>query len=232
MTKTLQQAILQWDVHSWLPALRYWEQELDWPQIHKACELGARQGGLALWLALKQIPTVCTDLADTKKTASPLHNQYPVSTFMSYADINATAIPYINEFDLIVFKSILGGIGKNNQFEKQQLVMQQIHQALKPGGKLLFAENLAGSQLHQRLRKSFVSWGNTWRYLHLREMHKLLQPFNKYSLHTTGFLAALGRSETQRCLLAKADAVLFNRLCPPHWHYIAYGIAEKELASK
>lgn len=227
MAKELQQAILQWDVRSWQPALSYWEQQIPWQQIKHACELGARQGGLSLWLALKQIPTLCTDLSHAKETALPLHNQYPVSAFISYADVNATAIPHTNAFDLIVFKSILGGIGKNDQFEKQQLVMQQIYQALKPGGKLLFAENLAASQMHRRLRKSFVNWGGTWRYLHLHEMQSLLQPFSAYSLHTTGFLAALGRSETQRNLLARADAALFNRLFPPDWHYIAYGIAEK-----
>lgn len=227
MTKALQQAILQWDVRSWQPALSYWEQQVPWQQIHRACELGARQGGLALWLALKQIPTVCTDLSNTEKTAFPLHNQYPVSAWISYADVNATAMHYTNEFDLIVFKSILGGIGKNDQFEQQQLVLHQIYQALKPGGKLLFAENLAASQMHRRLRKKFVSWGNTWRYLHLQEMHSLLQPFHKYSLHTCGFLAAMGRTEKQRNLLALADAVLFNKICPAEWHYIAYGIAEK-----
>ena len=227
MTQELKQAILQWDVRSWQPALNYWEQQISWHQIKTACELGARQGGLSLWLALKQIRTLCTDLSHAKQTALPLHNQYPVSAFLNYADVNATAIPFRNEFDLIVFKSILGGIGKNDQYEKQQLVMQQILQALKPGGKLLFAENLAASQMHQQLRKSFVSWGGTWRYLHLREMHKLLEPFSAYSLQTTGFLAVLGRSETQRNLLAMADAVLFNRLCPTEWHYIAYGMAEK-----
>lgn len=227
MTEILKEDILQWDIDSWMPALNFWEHAIRWPDVHTACEIGARQGGLSLWLAQKKIATICSDLSDVKNTASPLHDKYSVGKWIHYEDINATAIPYENAFDLIVFKSILGGIGKNNHFEAQQLVMSEIYKALKPGGKLLFAENLAASLLHQKLRQLFVKWGNTWRYLQLTEMHNLLHIFDSYTLHSTGFLAACGRSELQRSYLAKADKILFNKIFPQRWHYIAYGIAEK-----
>ncbi len=229
MNDTLKKAILQWDVDSWMPALNFWEQTICWAEIHKACEIGARQGGLSLWLAQKNIHTICSDLFDAQKTAAPLHTEYGVRSWIQYEDLNATALPYENAFDLIVFKSILGGIGKNNQFEQQQLVMDQIYKALKPGGKLLFAENLAASLMHQKLRQLFVQWGNRWRYIQLSEMHKLLQCFDHYTLHTTGFMAALGRTEMQRSYLAQADTIFINKLCPKGWHYIAYGVAEKAL---
>ncbi len=229
MTEALKKDILQWDADSWMPALNFWEKTIQWSNIHAACEIGARQGGLSLWLAQKKTQTLCSDLCDAKNTASPLHNKYGVSSWIQYEDINATSIPYENTFDIIVFKSILGGIGKNNHFDQQQLVISQIYKALKPGGKLLFAENLAASLMHQKLRRLFVPWGSRWRYLPLSEMHDLLQIFDNYTLHTTGFLAALGRTEFQRSYLAKADKALFNKLCPQYWHYIAYGVAEKAI---
>ena len=39
-----------------------------------------------------------------------------ISSLIIYQDIDATNIPYENYFDIIVFKSIIGGIGRNNNF--------------------------------------------------------------------------------------------------------------------
>jgi len=48
---------------------------------------------------------------------------------------------------------------------------------LKPGGWLLFAENLKGSMLHRLLRKTFVRWANYWRYLVYRKDLDLFRDF-------------------------------------------------------
>lgn len=127
----------------------------------------------------------------------------------------------------MVFKSIIGGVGSNDNYKIQQKVFNQIYKALKPGGKLLFAENLIASPLHQRLRKKFVNWGSTWRYVSINEIKECLKDFSTFDLKTTGILGTLGRNESQRNFLSTIDAVLLNKICADTWKYIAYGIATK-----
>ncbi len=227
MDKEITKDIIQWDTTSWSKALNFWEKKVDWKTIKTGLELGGREGGLALWLALKGIETVCSDLQDTEATAKKLHVRHKVTKLITYQDIDATAIPYEDHFDVIVFKSIIGGIGRNSNIEMQRKAFEQMHKALKPGGKLLFAENLIASPLHQNLRSKFVTWGESWRYVSIDEMHDFLKIFSSHQIQSTGFLGALGRSEGQRQALAKADNLLFNKVVPKNWNYISYGIAVK-----
>lgn len=223
----LKKDIVQWDINSWLKALSYWDNNVDWSKVNTCLELGGRQGGLSLWLALKGKKTVCSDLNDVKVTAENLHLKYNVSSLITYQDIDATNIPYENHFDIIVFKSIIGGIGSNNNIEIQQKVFNQIYKALKPGGKLLFAENLTASPLHQLLRRKFVNWGNSWRYISIDEMKQFLKNYSNVEIKSNGVLATFGRNESQRKFLSVVDDVFLNRICPKNWKYIVYGIAEK-----
>lgn len=227
MTKELKNDIIQWDIKSWSKALDYWDSNTDWSKIKNGLEIGGRQGGLSLWLALKGIDTVCSDLKDVKTTAEQLHLRHNITSLIKYQDIDATNIPYENHFDVIVFKSIIGGIGSNDNYEIQQKVFNEIYKALKPGGKLLFAENLVASKFHQRLRKKFVNWGNSWRYVSIKEMEVFLKDFSSFDIQTTGVLGTFGRNESQRNFLATVDKIILNKVCPDNWKYITYGIAEK-----
>ena len=227
MTKELTKDIIQWDVKSWSKALSYWDSKVEWDKIQHSLELGGREGGLSLWLALKGKTVVCSDLKDVQKTAEPLHKRHHVSTWITYQDIDATNIPYEEYFDLIVFKSIIGGIGRNDNYKNQHKVFKEIYKALKPGGKLLFAENLAASAVHRRLRKRFVQWGSSWRYVSLDEMKEFLSDFSYYDIKTTGLLGTFGRTERQRNVLSAVDDLVLNKICPDRWKYICYGIAEK-----
>jgi SAM-dependent methyltransferase len=219
--------IIRWDVKTWSKALDYWEENINWDSIQHCLELGGREGGLSLWLALKGKTVVCSDLQDTQVTAEKLHTDYDVSSLITYQDIDATQIPYENTFDLIVFKSIIGGIGRNDNIEIQRKVFSEIYKALKPGGKLLFAENLAGSPFHQYARKKYVKWGASWRYISIKELDVFLEDFSSYTIKTTGFFSAFGRSEFQRRLLTTIDNLFFQYIIPSHWKYVSYGIAQK-----
>ena len=227
MTKELMKDIIQWDVKTWSKALNFWEKEVDWSQVQNGLELGGRQGGLSLWLALKGKEVVCSDLSDVKNTAELLHKKHHVVAHVSYEDIDTTQIPYENHFDIIVFKSIIGGIGRNDDLENQRKVFAQIHKALKPGGKLLFAENLVASRFHQKLRKQYITWADAWRYITMTEMEGFLSDFSKFQMETTGVLGTFGRNETQRNFLAAIDKLLLNHICPTSWKYVVYGVAEK-----
>ncbi len=227
MTTELLTDIIQWDIKSWSKALNYWDKNVNWDKVNIALELGGKQGGLSLWLALKGKNTICSDLSDIKDTAEQLHKRYKITSLVQYQDIDATNIPYQNYFDLIVFKSIIGGIGRNDNYEIQKKVFEEIYKALKPGGKLLFAENLIASPIHKQLRKNFVKWGSYWRYISLAEIHDFLKIFSNYDIKTTGVIGSLGRNENQRKILSTIDELILNKVCPENWKYIVYGIAEK-----
>lgn len=233
MTTHPQTAVLyfQWDIRNWSKALPCWEKAIAaFPQtahVRRALELGGREGGLSLWLAQRGFEVVCSDLSGAKDTALPLHTQQGVTAKITYADIDATQIPFENEFDVVVFKSIIGGIGRNNNKEIQQQVFAQIYKALKPGGKLLFAENLTASPLHKFFRKRFTNWSGYWRYVTEAELREFMQPFAQVELHTTGFAGTFGRNEKQKNLLARTDELLLNAITPRSWKYIAYGVAVK-----
>lgn len=227
MTGNLRRDIIQWDVSSWSGILNYWDGKTDWSKVQNALELGGRQGGLSLWLALKGIQTTCSDIKHVRENAEELHLRYKVASLVKYEEINAVNIPYENHFDIIIFKSIMGVIGIYDNYENQQKAFTEIHKALKPGGMLLFAENLAASSFHQFLRKRLVRWGSAWRYLSLAEMKDCLKVFSSCEVKTTGVLATFGRNEGQRRVLSAADKLILNHVCPEHWKYIAYGMAVK-----
>lgn len=219
--------IIQWDINTWSKALYYWESKIDFKNINNALELGSKKGGLSLYLALKGIKTICSDYENCQSLAFPLHNSYNLTSLISYEIIDATNIPYKNYFDLIIFKSILGGIGRNNNFDKIVLTMNNIYDALKPGGVLLFAENLTATSFHMFLRKKFTPWSNYWRYLTFDELNLLFKKFSKYEFETNGFLAVLGKSEKERQILSTLDDLLFNKIISNKNKYVAYGYAIK-----
>ncbi|HAA00816.1 MAG TPA: class I SAM-dependent methyltransferase [Flavobacteriales bacterium] len=221
------QIILQWDVRNWSKALRYWEQHVEWSQVNECLELGGREGGLSLWLAEKGKTVVCSDLENTASTAGPQHEKFPFSKSISYRDIDATSIPFENKFDLIVFKSILGGIGRNNDKKAQQAVFATAFKALKPGGVLLFAENLQASALHRYFRKRFTKWSAYWRYPTFEEFEAFSNKFVDVQLNTNGFLGTFGRTEKQRHLLSFFDKLIFDHITPKKKRYIIYGICTK-----
>jgi len=218
--------IIQWDVKSWSKAIFFWDRKVDWSGVGICLEIGARDGGLSLWLALKGKQVICSDITISTK-AQQLHTKHRVSDKIEYEEIDATGIPYEDYFDVIIFKSVLGGIGKNDSYALQAQAINEMYKALKPGGKLLFAENLRASFLHTLLRKVFRQWGSKWRYLSLQELNELLKKFSSKDIETSGFLALFGRSEKQRKILASIDEKFFNKKLPQRWHYIVYGVAEK-----
>ena len=227
MSNTNLTDIIQWDVVTWSEAIEFWDKHVDWSKINHCLELGGRQGGLSLWLALKGKQVVCSDLENVMNTAQPLHNKYKIKDKITYQNIDATAIPYEQHFDIIIFKSIIGGIAKIGGIDMQKKVFKEIYKALKPEGMLLFAENLVASPMHQFARKKFNKWGDYWRYLTIDETRSFLSNYKKLSYDTCGFSAAFGRNEKQRNVLAKIDQSLLNYLTPASYKYVIYGVAKK-----
>lgn len=222
--KELMQQIVGWDVVNWSKAIGYWEKNVPLYGKELEClELGSSKGGMSLWLALNKNRVLCTDLHGPEPSAYDLHKKYDCHTRVAYDSLDAMNINYENRFDLILFKSILGGICTDDDDKKSYLI-NQMYKALRPGGMLLFAENLEATILHKAARKRFGTKG--WNYLRLSEIAQVFSSFSSVRYSTTGFFGCFGRTERQRALLGKIDGLL-DKLIPANSKYIVFGIAVK-----
>jgi SAM-dependent methyltransferase len=221
--------IIEWDVSTWKHALFFWDEVINELKNRnlKVLELGSRNGGISLYFALNGFNVVCSDLKGPTEKAYLLHKRYNVDKNIEYKDVDATNICFSdNSFDVIVFKSILGGIGRNQNKQLQQKVFNEIHRVLKDNGLFLFAENLVASKFHTVFRKRFVKWGNSWRYVSISEMEEFLAIFSEYKYQTTGFLSAFGKIEILKSFLSKLDNIL-KPLIKDTDRYLIYGYAKK-----
>lgn len=217
--------IVGWDVRTWAKAVAYWESLLpDDGRVLRCLEIGAGPGGPSLWLAARGHEVICSNVANTRAQAGPLHERYEVET-IRYEDIDARNIPYRDAFDVVIFKSVLGGAGAT--LDQQRHVIGQIHEALAPGGLLLFAENLRGAWLHRAVRALVYRLRRaSWRFVAAHELRAMLAIFGDWELRSTGFLALLGVTEGHRRALAVVDDVIGAGV-PASWRYVGYGSALK-----
>jgi len=216
---------IEWDVRNWAVALDFWQAQTkkDLAQC-KVLEIGTNFGGLSLWFASKGASVVSTDFKGVRQEAVELHESSEFSHLIKHETVNALDIPYTEEFDIVVFKSVIGAIDDR---ELQKKAVGEMHNALKKGGELFFAENLVASPLHKFLRRKLIKWGTSWRYITIEEMHDFLEPFAEKYLQTNGFAGTFGRTEAQRNLLARGDKLFFERIVPEKWKYIIAGVARK-----
>ncbi|MCO5272952.1 MAG: class I SAM-dependent methyltransferase [Cyclobacteriaceae bacterium] len=221
-------SIVEWDVINWSKALDHWERNVFTNEKKLTClELGGRRGGLSLWLATKGNEVICSDYENPEPIASKIHKEHSFIGTISYQAIDATQIPYEDYFDIIVFKSILGGISRNGNSHLNQKVIDEVFKALKPGGKLLFAENLEASAIHRFFRKRLTRWGKYWNYLTIDEVPMMFKKYENVSFESVGFLGAFGRNEWQRSILGHLDTVIFDKFLSRKMRYVVFGVATK-----
>jgi SAM-dependent methyltransferase len=218
--------IFEWDGINWAKSIKYWNKYLENENINYKClELGANLGGFSLWLASLGNAVICSDIDSPEDKASQIHKKYFCHRNIRYEAIDATNISYTNYFDIIIFKSILGGICVNDE-ELRIKTINEIYKALKPGGKLLFAENLRSTNVHMFTRNLFLKRKKLWNYLKYKEVNLLFDSFEQLNYTTVGFLGAFGRTEWQRFFLGKIDN-LIESFIPKSARYIIIGIAVK-----
>lgn len=203
--------IVEWDVKNWWRAIEYWEEtkQFDDMKGKKVLDIGGRGGGLSLYWALKGAEVICSDVSgDSFENAKLLHQKYGVENKIKYEVIDATKIPYQNVFDMICFKSVLGGVGYDDNFDRQKQAMESIYAALNENGTLCFCENLIASPVHQFARKKFTGWGSRWRYLTTDEIKELTKEFQTIKFRTFGFWRVFGRTKWLSNVLGTLDGYI------------------------
>jgi ubiquinone/menaquinone biosynthesis C-methylase UbiE len=224
--------VIEWDVPNWSRSLHFWSSYVA-KHIHSqnpvGLEIGARDGGISLYFAAKHnFRMVCSDYGGPTIKARETHKAYGVADKIEYADVNAMQIPYPdNTFDMVVFKSVLGALGRQGQTKDgQTAAILELYRVLKPGGVLLFAENLKGSVFHNFARKKFVPWGPTWRYVTVSEMKEYIKPYRELEYETFGFFGASFRNNRLKRIIYPLECLL-HFVLPKSAQYIIYGAAVK-----
>lgn len=215
----------EWDTISWSRSLKIWEKHLRKRKDCLALEIGSRGGGLSLMLAKEfEIKVICSDLTSPEKTASVLHEKHNTKHKIQYNSVDCTRINYNdNVFDVVIFKSVIGALGS---FEIQKTALNEIFRILKPGGVLLFAENMEASLFHMFLRKKFNRWSTYWRYPKLSDMQLFLKEYQVFEIGTTGFFATMV-SAGILCTITSYLDMLIEKVVPAKQRYIVYGAAIK-----
>lgn len=217
--------IYSWDIYNWSQSLYFWETCIDLKnKKYKCLEIGAGQGGMSLWLALNGNNVLCTDRYDFIDNAKNIHKKYNITNSIDYKIMNALDIPFENEFDIVIVKSVIGGVGYDGQLGK---TISQIYKSLKTGGCFLFVENLKGSKILMQLRKLFSPCGKEWNYLDYNSFSKKLEIFDEVKLERFGVFGVLGRNNFQQKILGKLDKYFLEKILPKNCFYIVAGIAFK-----
>lgn len=80
MNKKELKDIINWDVETWKEILPYWEEQLvGYEKTTSVCiEIGARDGGITLWMALNGFKMICSDNYYDLEDAKKLHTEYKI----------------------------------------------------------------------------------------------------------------------------------------------------------
>jgi len=217
--------IVEWDIANWSRSIKFWEGNVD-VKNKKALVIGDRYGGLSLYFALKGADVTYSDLDEVcAEKAKELHKRYGQDNII-YRKLNVLELEEENQYDIIAFKSVMGGVGYNGNYHNQEKMVENIYRALNEDGVLFFAENLKGSSLHRLGRRMFRKWADKWRYVTVDEIKSLLSNYKNIKYNTFGFLGIFGRTNLLNKILGCVD-IKFDKYISENHRYIISVIAEK-----
>jgi SAM-dependent methyltransferase len=160
--------------------------------------------------------------------ARPQHEAFGLEGRIVWEAANALALPYPDaSFDFVIFKSLLGQIGTTDKLNNKRLMLAEVLRVLKPGGVVLFAENMVASPVHVLARSAFRGWGKKWGYTTVPEMRELFTAFAELHYETTGFLVAFAPARLKP-VVREIDRRLDSFL-PENSRYVIYGSAVRPL---
>lgn len=227
LSDALLKDIVEWDVYTWRKAVIFWDAYIDAhliPDRMRVLEIGARGGGVSMFFAQKGFSVTCSDRGETFEQARALHAGHGVAEAMTYVDADCTCLPFGDEsFDAVVFKSVLGSVGRDGHDERMEVALSELRRVLRPGGVLFFAENLSATRVHRAFRRRFSRWGTQWNYLSLPRVKALLQGFSQVEMHTYGLFGCFMKDHP---LTKWLDETCCKKE-PSEAHYMCYGAAVK-----
>ena len=161
--------IIEWDSVNWAKFLDFIDGSGIDLQGKRVLALGERNGGMSLFFALRGAEVLCSDLNGPTEKARTLHERYGISSRVQYAAVDGVSIPeeYTGQFDIVTFKSVLGGIGRDDSYARQGMCAESVYRVLRPKGYAMFAENMRGTWWHMLLRKAFRPTGGTGTLRHI-----------------------------------------------------------------
>lgn len=222
--------IIEWDIINWWKFIEKILNNNINLKNKEVLEFGARNGGLSLFYGLNNANVLCSDVRGSFSYARQLHKKYRVDQKITYKIIDATDVSdeYNEKFDIITFKSVLGGIGSlgNN---KQKKMIACIKRCLRPGGLVIFADNMQASSLHSFFRTHFREHGRRWHYESEQDILELFSEFELCDKSYCGVIGCFGLNEKMRNFFGRLDTLLFDRICPDKWKYIGIFIYRKPI---
>ena len=221
--------IIGWDVFNWGESLKFFDKHINYSSVKKVLELGAygSSGGYSLYFASKKLDVTCSGYYMPDEKLISLHKKYHFQKYIKYCQVDASDIKCEEKFDIICFKSMLGGIIGKWGIDKVKIVLNEVYKSLNEGGYLVFSENLHSTELHNYLRR--IDKDDNWYYLTNDEINGLIdnKKFEIISQKTLGFLGCFGRNEYQRSFLSMFDKLFFNHFIPSEYHYILFSVLKK-----
>ena len=234
MNSELINQAIGWDIVNWGQSLKFLNKNIELDRINNALEIGvgSDSGGISIYLASKNINVLCTDYKDVNNSVIDIHRNYPFANLIEYGDMDILNINpmYKNKFDLVVFKSVLGGLDGNNHIRIAEKAIENLYECLNENGYLFFSENLAATRFHMYIRNNF-GWGRNnrgWNYYKIEELISAINnKFEDFIYETKGFIGCFGRNETQKTILGNIDKYFLDYLLKNENKYIFYCICKK-----
>ncbi len=229
MNNKFKKDIIGWDINNWGESLNFFDKNIDYSTVKKVLELGAfsKSGGYTLHFAEKKLNVICSGYYEPDEKLKSIHNRYNLKKYIKYRRIDASDIKCQEKFDIVCFKSMLGGIAGKWDKSKVALVLDEIYKSLNKNGYLVFSENLYSTRVHNTFRR--LSKDDNWHYFKKDELNNLISDikFEIISQKTLGFLGCFGRNEYQRSFLSLFDRLFFNHFIPSEYHYILFSVLKK-----
>lgn len=226
MNKKKLKDIINWDVYTWKEILPYWERQLiNHDKSTTVCiEIGAREGGISLWMALNGFKITCSDNYYDLEDAKKLHAKYKVIENIIYKKVDLLDWKEEQKYDVIIVKSVFGAL--QNEIAIKEAV-NNIYMNLKKGGILFFAENSKSTFFHQKLRKKFTDWGNIWFYFDEEFTKRLFEKFEVVEIKYNGVFTVFANKIGLSYVFSKFDKYVFNKITPNNVKYMLFGYAKK-----
>jgi SAM-dependent methyltransferase len=134
-------------------------------------EVGANKGGLSLFFSWLGCKVICSDVtAAYLAKAQDLHRQW--DRCCSYLAADLRILPVRSEsIDIVIMKSVLGGIYACAGRETASASLKEIYRVLRKGGCCILLEQLAGDPVSRWVRGR-TSPGYEWHYFKSEEFLK------------------------------------------------------------